>query len=111
MGENCLIGAAIGIVLFLAGVFAKDKYVQRKQVREQVQAAQEDEMKGAEHAREKYEERIKAAELSAKLEVGTRPRTGDAGADLSDRLQRHAEFIRRRDARKRARRQSDGRGR
>ncbi len=106
MGEGTVFTVGAGVVLFLAGLFFKDKFVKRKEIQATVKEAKQAEEGGAVHAKARYDEKVKQAEADARVEIENRPRTGDARADLSDRLGRHAEFIRRRDARKRMR-QSD----
>lgn len=99
MGEQGIIAGLVGIVLFLAGIFVKDKIQKRKQVRDTVDKAEQQEKKGHTEAKEKYDERLKAAEKAVKDHIDSYPVTDDPVADLADRIRRRRE---------RKRRQRDG---
>jgi hypothetical protein len=99
--ENTVIAGLVGIALFLAGVFFKDKVTKRKQVEEAVENAEQVETEGAANAAEKYEAKVDAIEAKAAAEIADRPTGGSPADILADRIRRHH-------ARKRQRRQRDG---
>lgn len=98
MNEQSIFAGVIGIALFLAGMFFKDKFQKRQQVRDTVDAAAQDEQAGAASATQARDERIANAERKIQDEIDSRPVTDDPVADLADRIRR----------RKRRRRQRDG---
>lgn len=94
--DNALIGSLVGIALFLAGMFIKDKANKRDKVRRQVEDAKAREEAGTVEARQEYEKRMAQAEKDIEDAMVDRPVTDDPAADLADRLERLAERVRRR---------------
>lgn len=99
--ERTVIAILSGIAIFLAGVFLKDKVSKRAEIRETVVEAEQAEQEGAHNARQRYDERVEQVHEDAAREVDSRPTTGNARADLADRLRRHSDLIRRRSSRRR----------
>lgn len=83
------VSIVVAILLFVAGMFAKDKLHARKEVRRRTAEAEERHKREQSVAHEEYKRRIDRAKRQAEQAIGKRPVTGDHVADLADRVRRH----------------------
>jgi len=88
----------------LAGLFLRDKQAKKKEVKAKVEEAQKVEQEGEIDATLKFKDRVKAAQDAVDAAIAARPVTGDAAADLADRIERRRV---RRERRARQRKGSD----